>query len=87
MFSGLPVRTRVRTELAAERHLPGRECGIMASSADLIVPATPRTTMGAGPRLRSTARLENSLLDAILRSSSLATFKRSLKIDFYTQCF
>jgi len=32
----------------------------MASSADLIVPATPRTTMGAGPRLRSTARLEQS---------------------------
>ena len=33
-----------------------------ASSADLIVPATRRTTMGAGPRLRrrSTARLEQS---------------------------
>jgi len=33
-----------------------------ASSADLIVPATRRTTMGAGPRLRrrSTARLEHS---------------------------
>jgi len=81
MFSGLPVRTRVRTELPAERHLPGRECGSMASSADLIVPATPRTTMGAAPRA------SNSLPDAILRSSSLATFKRSLKIDFYTQCF
>jgi len=33
-----------------------------ASSADLIVPATRSTTMGAGPRLRrrSTARLEQS---------------------------
>ena len=33
-----------------------------ASLADLIVPATRRTTMGAGPRLRrrSTARLEQS---------------------------
>ena len=33
-----------------------------ASSADLIVPATRRTTMGAGPRLRrrSTARLAQS---------------------------
>ena len=33
-----------------------------ASSADLIVPATRRTTMGAGPRLRrrSTTRLEQS---------------------------
>ena len=60
--AGLPVRSRVRTELPAERHLPGRECGITASSADLIVPATRRTTMGAGPRLRrrSTARLQQS---------------------------
>ena len=60
--TGLPVRSGVRTELAAERHLSGRECGITATSADLIVPATRRTTMGAGPRLRrrSTARLEQS---------------------------
>ena len=60
--TGLPVRSGVRTELAAERHLPGRECGITASSGDLIVPATRRTTMGAGPRLRrrNTARLEQS---------------------------
>ena len=36
--------------------------GITASSVDLIVPTTRRTTMGAGPRLRrrSTARLEQS---------------------------
>jgi len=58
----VPVRSGVGTELAAERHLPGRECGITVSSGDLIVPATRRTTMGAGPRLRrrSTARLEQS---------------------------
>jgi len=58
MFSGLPVRSGVRTELPAERHLPGRECGIMASSADLIVRATPHTTMGdrafAAPRASRT---------------------------------
>jgi len=59
--TGLPVRSGVRTELPAKHHLPGRECGI-TSSADLIVPATRRATMGAGPRLRrrSTAPLEQS---------------------------
>ena len=30
--TGLPVRSGVRTELAAERHLPGRECGITCSN-------------------------------------------------------
>ena len=61
------MRARVRTELPAERHLPvasaeSRRRLRSASSADLIVPATRRTTMGAGPRLnrRSTARLEQS---------------------------
>ena len=28
VHTGLPVRSGVRTELPAERHLPGRECGI-----------------------------------------------------------
>jgi len=35
--TGLPVRSRVRTELAAERHLPGRECGITASPALRVI--------------------------------------------------
>jgi len=36
--TGLPVRiTRVRTELSAERHLPGRECGITASPAVRVI--------------------------------------------------
>jgi len=56
-----------------------------ASSTDLIVPATRRTTMGdcafAAPRAW------NSLPDMIRRSPSLAVFKRSLKNHFYIQCF
>ena len=35
--TGLPVRSGVRTELPAERHLPGRECGITASPALRVI--------------------------------------------------
>jgi len=61
-----------------------------ASSADLIVPATRRTTMGAGPRLRrrSTARLEQSARrDPSRRSPSFDTLKHSLKTHEFTRCF
>ena len=37
VHTGLPVRTRVRTELPAERHLPGRERGITASPALRVI--------------------------------------------------
>jgi len=76
------VRTRVRTELPAERHLPGRECGITASSADLIVPATRRTTMGDRAFAVAAPRAWNSLPDAICRSPSLATFFENLGHTF-----
>jgi len=33
----VPVRSGVRTELPAERHLPGRECGITASPALRVI--------------------------------------------------
>jgi len=85
--TGLPVRSGVRTQLPAERHLPGRECGITVSSADLIVPATRRTTMGDRAFAVAAPRAWNSLPDAIRRSPSLAVFKRSLKTHFYIQCF
>jgi len=58
-----------------------------ASSADLIVPATRRTTMGDRAFAVAAPRAWNSLPDAIRRGSSLAMFKRSLKTRFYTQCF
>jgi len=90
--TGLPVHTWVCTKLPAERHLPGRECGITrrlqsASSADLIVPATQHTTMGDCAFTVAAPRAWNSLPDTIRRSPSLAVFKRSLKTYFYTQCF
>ena len=58
-----------------------------ASSADLIVPATRRTTMGDRAFAVAAPRASNSLPDAILRSPSLAVFKRLLKTHFYVQCF
>jgi len=61
-----------------------------ASSADLIVPTTRRTTMGAGPRLRrrSTPRLEQSARrDPSRRSPSFDTLKHSLKTHEFTRCF
>jgi len=58
-----------------------------ASSADLIVPATRRTTMGDRAYAVAAPRAWNGLPDAIRRSPSLAVFKRSLKTHFYTQCF
>jgi len=58
-----------------------------ASSADLIVPATRRTTMGDRPFAVTAPGAWNSLPDAIRRNLSLAIFKCSLKTYFYTQCF
>ena len=64
--TGLPVRTRVHTELPAEHHLPGRECGITASPALRVIGRSHRagdsTYNNGRPRLRrrSTARLEQS---------------------------
>ena len=66
MRTGLPVRSGVRTELSAERHLPGRECGITASPALRVIGRSHRagdaTHNNGRPRLRrrSTARLEQS---------------------------
>ena len=68
----------------SQRHLSS------ASSADLIVPATPRSLQQwAQDRAFAVAepRAWNSLPDTIRRSPSLAVFKRSLKTHFYTQCF
>jgi len=58
-----------------------------ASSADLIVPATRRTTVGDRAFAVAAPRASNSLPDAICRSPSLAVFKRSLKTHFYIQSF
>jgi len=67
------------TKLLAERHLPGRECGIMASPALRVIGrshrnATRRTTMGDRAFAVAAPRVWNSLPDAIRRSSSLAIF-------------
>jgi len=71
VHTGLPVRSRVRTELSPERHLPGRECGITASPALCVIGRSHRagdaTYNNGRPRLRrrSTARLERSCNDAV----------------------
>jgi len=57
------------------------------SSADLMVPATRRTTMGDHAFAVAAPRAWNSLPDAIRRRPSLAVFKRSLKTHFYIPCF
>ena len=48
---------------SAPSYLQNAICPVASAESrrhHLIVPATPRTTMGAGPRRRSTARLEQS---------------------------
>jgi len=78
------------TELRAERHLPGRECGIMASPALRIIGrshhAGDATYNNGRSRLRRRSTW-NCLPDVIRRSPSLAVFKRSLKTHFYIQSF
>jgi len=54
-----------------------------ASSADLIVLAMRRTTMGDRAFAVTALRTWNSLPDGIHRSPSLAVFKRLLKTHFY----
>jgi len=58
-----------------------------ASSTDLIVLPTRRTTMGDRTFAIAAPRAWNSLPDATRRSPSLAVFKRSLKTHFHIQCF
>jgi len=55
------------------------------SSADLIVPAMRRTTMG--DRIFAGSHAWNSLPDTIRHSPPQAVFKRSLKTHLYIQCF
>jgi len=81
--------TRVCTELLAERHLPGRECGI---TADLIEPATRRVYNNGRSRLRrrSTARLAQSArrdLSQLLSSHALLSLNVSQKLTFMTSVF
>ena len=68
----------IRSLVSGVRRLP---------SADLIVPATRRTTMGDRAFAVAAPRAWNSLPDAIRRSLSLAVFKRSLKTHFYIHSF
>jgi len=80
------VRSGVRTDYLQNAICPvasaeSRRRLRSASSADLIVPATRRTTMGNCAF--AATRAWNSLPDAIHRSPSLAVFKRSLKTHFY----
>jgi len=81
------VRTGIRTELLAERvaSVESRRRLHSASSADLIVPTTRRTTMGDRAFAVAAPRAWNSLPDAIRRSPSLTTCKRSLMTYFYVQ--
>jgi len=84
------VRTGIRTELLAERvaSAESRRRLRSASSADLIEPTMRRTTMGDRAAFAVAApRAWNSLPDAIRRSLSLTTCKRSLMTYFYVQSF
>jgi len=55
-------------------------------SADLVVPATRRSTLGRAFAVAGPCAW-NSLSDAIRHNSSLAVFKRSLKTYLFTQSF
>jgi len=88
--TGLPVHSRVRTELSAERHLPCHECGIAASPVFCIIGRSHRagdvTYNNGRPRLRSTARLQQSAGHDPSQpiSCCLQTFTET---HFYIQCF
>jgi len=58
-----------------------------ASSADLTVPATRRSTLGDRTFAVAGPRAWNTLPEAIRRCSSPDTFKRSLKTHLYIQCY
>ena len=58
-----------------------------ASSADLTVPATRRSTLGDRAFAVAGPRAWNTLPDAIRRCSSPDTFKRSLKTHLYIQSY
>ena len=69
----LPVRTRLSTELPAELHLPGRECGITASPALRVIGRSHRAgdaTYNMGDRAFAVAapRAWDSLPNAIRHS-------------------
>ena len=58
-----------------------------ASSADLTVPATRRSTLGDRAFAVAGPRAWNTLSNAIRRCSSPDTFKRSLKTHLYLQSY
>ena len=57
------------------------------TSSDLTVPATCRSTLGDRAFAVAGPRAWNNLPDAIRHSSSLETFKRSLKSYLFLQYF
>jgi len=63
-------------------NIESRRCLRSASSADLTVPATRRSTLGDRAFAVAGPRVWNTLPDAIRRCSSLDSFKRSLKNSF-----
>jgi len=64
-----------------------RRCLRSASSADLTVPATRRSTLGDRAFAVAGPRAWNTLPDAIRRCSSPDSFKRSLKTHLYIQSY
>jgi hypothetical protein len=67
--------------------LPSRQRLRSASTAELVVPATRRKTLGDRSFPVAAARAWNALPSALTSSPSLSTFRRSLKTYLFTKSF
>jgi hypothetical protein len=67
--------------------LPSRQRLLSASTAELVVPATRRKTLGDRSFPVAAARAWNALPPALTSSPSLSTFRRSLKTYLFTKSF
>ena len=70
--TGLPVRSGFRTELHAERHLPGRECGITASPALRVIGRSHRAGDATYNNGRRSAPSQHRAPGTVCRTRSVA---------------
>jgi len=70
--TGLPVRSRIRTELSAERQMPGRECGITASPALCIIGRSHRAGDATYNNGRQRAPSQHRAPGTVCRTRSVA---------------
>jgi len=69
--------------LVAVADLPGRHALQSASTSRLVIPPIKLSTVGSYAFPVAAAQVWNSLLDAVISSSSLQTFRHQLKTHLF----